>query len=325
MLDAIKGLRVSSHTSKGFGDHVLGFFNLTVEKAESVRNIDASTQTLSFAPLPLIQSKLLHKLTVSEMKVIDLLEQATNRFCGAATVLQRSKLCCNTFTLVVSRDPSNSDPVVDLVSISFQVLKDLRDSVVALQRAIRTEYDWGLLPLPLDTISRCSTISRGLLRNFAPSFTPESTILGWFSDSSFSSQLHICSLVTQLLGLGLAIYTQAHVGPYSPFFLEHPLTDLTLTGAMNSGFHIRACLRELTCLRGRVGSPVLAFVLLNTRPIHTGQTSSRVSDLLDLRGIGIDIADTWGPGLLISRPKSAYRYQVCVIEIGGGMIKRVES
>ena len=313
MHDAIRGLQVSSHTSKAPGDHVLGLSSSTVEKAKSVTNIDAPTQTLSAAPLLLMQSKLEHVLTRSEMDIIDLLEQATTRLCSAARVLQKSQLCCDSFTLVISRDPSISDHVVDLVSISFQILKDLRDSVVALQEAIRTEYNWGLLPLPLDAIHRCSIISRELLRIFAPASTPECTLPGWFSDSSFSSQLHICSLVTQVLSLGLAFYTQAHVGPCSPFFLEYPLTDFILTGTMDRGIHIRACLRELTCLRGMVGEPVFVFASLNARPLDTWQKSSQLSHPLDLRGSGIDIADTWGPGLLISTPKVAYGYGVHVI------------
>lgn len=124
--------------------------------------------------------------------------------------------------------------------------------------------------LPLDVISRCSTISRELLRTFAPSSTPE--LLEWFSNSRLNSQLHVCSLVTQSLSLGLAFYTQAHAGPYSPFFLEDPLTDFTLTGSMDGCFHIKACLRELTCLRGMVDGPIFVFALLNPDLLMIGKS-----------------------------------------------------
>ena len=126
MHDADEVLRLSSRTSKSPRRQSLGLTSSTVEKSKSVRDLDPPTQ------MPSNQRDTL--VSLGTEKTIELLEQATTRLCSAARVLQGSKLCCNSFTVIVSRDPSNSDNVADLVSISFQKLENLRDSVLALRK-----------------------------------------------------------------------------------------------------------------------------------------------------------------------------------------------
>lgn len=326
--DATEGLQFPIRTSKSPSTYNRPFDSprSTTRENKSSSGTGPQTQSLSSAQARQIQSDQRYTLDegyplrVSEIKTIELLKQATTRLCSAARVLQRNQFCCNAFTVIVSRESSDLlGHGLDLVSILFTTLKALRDSVSAL--SIETT---GRLPMVLrDAVNKCSAISLKLLRIFAPQSKVESAHRDSFPLQGVESHLHICSLVTQFLGLGLVCYAQGHLGPYCPFFLQHPLSEIMLYGTTDDGLHIKACLRELTCLGKLVGGRVFTFGLLPALSRPPGVVLPAVA--LDLCGRGIDIADTWGPGLLISRPGTTYGQQVYAIEIGGGVIRSVES
>lgn len=195
------------------------------------------------------------------MKTIESLKQATNRLCSAAKILQRESFCCNTFTLLVSREPSKLRGYVpDLVSISFQTLKELREFVSAL----RIEPTGGPPVFQWEDLLKCSAIGLKILRTFTPMSTLEPVHRDSLPDFRISSHLHIFSLVTQFLGLGMVFYAQDHLGPYSPLFLENPLTKMTPSGSARTrdrGCYIEIYLRNLTYLAGMVGDRVFVLVL----------------------------------------------------------------
>ncbi|CAF9939927.1 MAG: hypothetical protein ALECFALPRED_008377 [Alectoria fallacina] len=315
-----EGSENSLHTVSGMSGFGTSFDNprSIIREGKSTGSIAPPTQSLSSAQTLQMEPKSRYSLTDSEMKIVDFLKEATTRICSAAKVLQNKSFCCNAFTIIILRESSNvRDHIVDLVSISFETLKDLRDSM----SAIRIESTGGLPSIQGEGLTRCSTIGLKLLGIFSRAVSSlQSPHGGPFPDSSVISHLHICSLVTQFLGLGLAFYTQAHLGPYSPFFLENPLTDMTLAGTMHSSMIIKACLRKLTCLGEMVRGPVFVFELLYHGPISSVSRSNDTT--FDLCGRGVDIAETWGPGLLISNPGTTYGHRVYAIEIGGGVIRR---
>ena len=282
----------------------------------------------------------------SQGEVVRFLQQATTRFCNAATIIQKSKSCCNSFTLIVSRKPTAQlSAVVDMVSISFRSLKALRDSLLAL----------GIQPLEhgefvrLKDIQKCSAIGERLLGIFGYAIISNESDRGLIQFSPLDCHLQVLSLATQLLGLGLVFYTQGHLGPLSPFFLARPLTEMLLLGIGNDSLYLKASLRDLACLGEMLGGPVFAFELISANKLSPDvvqlDTTKAVSlekfevkpdssvlpdspPLLDptyeLLSRIVDIVDSWGPALLISEPGASYGKQIYAIEIGGGIIKAAD-
>jgi hypothetical protein len=121
--------------------------------------------------------------------------------------------------------------------------------------------------------------------------------------------LQLCALAVQFLCLGFLSYTQAHIGPVQPFFLDTPMQRLTLLGLERErhNSHLVVELVELTCLGRMTRGPVLIF--------YPGQDSAdgQISKTqpnpkipkCDIRGHVDDILDTWGPGNLVFQTKEA--------------------
>ena len=261
-------------------------------------------------------------LTEAQTKHIHLLHHAIARFCNAANFLQSKHYCCNAFTLIVSRETLDPQlPVVDMVRIMFQSLQDFSQSMFALWTKIVDKPS----KLRLEDLKTCSSIGQNILSVFTHSQDPSDFFNGPIHGQySVDYHLHVCSLAVQLLGLGIVLYTQGHKGPLSSPFLDHDLTEVELLGTGNDRVSIKASLRELTCLGEMVGGPVFVFHLVS------GSTASAVSRdtpdvAVDFRCRGVDLIDTWGPGLFISKAGAPYGSQLYAIEIGGGVIKPVRS
>ena len=280
----------------------------------------------------------LTRISTSQAQVIHLLKKATTRYCEAAAVIQNSKFCCNSFSVIVSRKPTEQlSAVVDMVSISFQSLEALKKSLGALTINSSEPYQC----VQRKDLQKCYAIGDRLLATFGYMIT---------RSGDTDCQLHVISLATQFLGLGLVFYTQGHLGPLSTFFLAEPLTEMLLLGMGNDSLYIKASLKDLACLGEMVGGPVFAFELMSTNKVSpdvfqlnptnaispqklkADPTSSILSKSQHLSGQacellarGVDIGDTWGPALFISEPGAAYGKRLYAIEIGGGVLKAVGS
>ena len=279
------------------------------------------------------------KLNRCQSKIIRSLEQATTRFCNAARVIQKSQSCCNSFTIVVSRKPTEQlSAVVDMLSISFRSLKAFKDSLSAL--TFHPSGQDGFVQQ--EKFQKCSAIGGRLLGIFGYAITS--------NEGLRDRDLQIISLAAQLLGFGLVSYAQGHLGPLSPFFLAEPLTEMRLLGIGSYSIYIKASLKDLACLGEMVGGRVLAFELMSTTKLspdvlhlnrtnavspesfEAGPTSYALSynpplprQTCELLARAVDIIDTWGPGLFISEPGAAYGKGLYAIEIGGGVLKIAES
>ena len=257
-------------------------------------------------------------LTEAQTNHIHFLHHAIARFCIAVDFLQSNRYCCNAFTLIVSRENLDSQlPVVNMVRIMFQSLQDFRQSMFTLwtQTADKSSK------IRPEDLKICSSIGQNILSVFTRSQDPSEFFDGQYS---VDCQLHVCSLAMQLLGLGIVLYTQGHKGPLSSPFLDYDLTEIELLGTGNDRISIKAGLRELTCLGEMVGGPVFVFRLVS---ISTASAASRDTPdvAVDFRCRGVDLIDTWGPGLFISKAGAPYGSQIYAIEIGGGVIKPVRS
>ena len=286
----------------------------------SLKDTNAIGSALSKSPTS--SSPGLFDLTEAQKKQIHLLHSATARFCIAANFLQRNNYSCNAFTLIVSRE--NFDPQlpgVDMVRITFQSLQDLCDSMFALWTQAADKPS----KIRLEDLETCSSIGQKILSVFTRSQDTSEIFSGPTIGHSFVDyHLHVCSLATQLLGLGLVFYTQGHKGPLSSPISVDDLTEIELLGAEDDRIYIKASLRELTCLGEMVGGPVFVFHLLSR---STTSAASRITPdvAVDFRCRGVDLIDTWGPGLLVSKAGAPYGSELHAIEIGGGVIKPVCS
>ena len=279
-----------------------------------------SKSPASPSPTSCTKTEGLSHLTESQKKQIHLLHRALARFCNAADFLQRNDYSCSTFTLIISRE--NLDPQlpgVDLVRITFQSLQDFCHSLFALW----TQAAYKPSKIRLEDLETCSSIGQKILGVFTHSQDTSEVFSGPTIGQSFVDyHLHVCSLATQFLGLGLVFYTQGHKGPLSSPFSVDDLTAIELLGAGDDGIYIKASLRELTCLGEMVGGPVFVFHLVS------GSTTSAACQMtldvaVDFRCRAVDLIDTWGPGLFISKAGAPYGSQLHAIEIGGGVIKPV--
>ena len=261
------------------------------------------------------------RLTEAQTKQIHLLHNAMTRFCIAANFLQCNKYCCNAFTLVVSRAELDSQiPGVDMVRIKFQSLEDFRQSVLVLWIQIADKFS----KINLADLKTCSSIGQKILSIFGHSQDTSEILSGRTQGLlSVDYHLHVCSLATQLLGLGLVSYTQGHKGPLSSPF-DHDLTEIELLGTGDDRMFIKASLRELTCLGEMVGGPIFVFHLVcSSRNFAISIISPDLA--VDFRCRGVDLIDTWGPGIFVSKAGAPYGSQLHAIEIGGGVIQPVRS
>ena len=264
----------------------------------------------------------LFHVTEAQTKQIHLLHHAMSRFCTAVGFLQSNQYCCNAFTLIVSREQLDPQlPVVDMVSVMFQLLQDFRQSMFALW----TQTAGSSSKIRLDDLKVCSSIAQNILSVFTYSQEDPSIIfVPSYGQGFVDCHLHVCSLATQFLGLGIVFYSQGHKGPLSSPFSDHDLTGIELLGTGKDGISIKATLRELTCLGDMVGGPVFVFHLVSGS-IASAATQSTSGVAVDFRCQAVDLIDTWGPGLFISKAGAPYGSQLHAIEIGGGVIKPVRS
>ena len=205
------------------------------------------------------------------------LNSATVRFCQAAAVLQQSKFCCNSFTIFIRRPRrTTSKPVIDLVSFSFRTLNEYSEALSAFLRESKSSnMD--------DHLGRCIDISEKLLSVFAVSDAVNRAQLAQsILPSTLNYKLHLCALAVQLLGFGIAAYSQAHIGPLGPDSLKCPIHELYLRGIIQRDLFLVARVQELTYLGEMVGGPVLLIELCS----KDSSSIENPTPVADFEGVG---------------------------------------
>jgi hypothetical protein len=216
----------------------------------------------------------------------------------AIGMLQSLKLMCSSFTVLAIPPPDEGKDVatmVHLVPISIDQFWSLRNCVHPINRAAP----------------------------YALNFTPKQAmhkVFGWGpavrSRVDAMDDLYALALAVQILTVGFLCYSQAHIGPLQPFFLDRPLHRIDLLGIERDEeqedlSRVKTSLVELSCLGGMTGGPVMAFHFSDT---DVGGSSRKY----DVCCKPVDILDTWGPGELVLRagnPKIPM-----AIRVGGGFI-----
>jgi hypothetical protein len=191
--------------------------------------------------------------SLSQQKLISQLHQAMQGFTIAALTLQQTGFCCNQFTILTaceeSLDPSGKITVVRMNTIPFNLSIRLANEIAMLERD-------GLSDPGLSgSVSASMDIMGRLFRTLSPPLTVE-------------HRLHLCSLVVQVLCLGLVLYSQGHTGKLHPIFLANPLIKVTLQGSSTNQPFIVAQRRELACMGEMIGDEVFVF-RMNLSSSHT--------------------------------------------------------
>ncbi|KAJ9623882.1 hypothetical protein H2203_005327 [Taxawa tesnikishii (nom. ined.)] len=125
--------------------------------------------------------------------------------------------------------------------------------------------------------------------------------------------------IEQVLALGILSYSNAHIGPLQPFYLERSLANITLAGTgYGSEKPITVDLANLACMGKMLGEPVMVFGW------GPGLKWGSV-DAYKLLASPEDLVDTWGPGRFVIDRHAPENEKLQAIEIGGGTILRTED
>ncbi|KAI4262154.1 MAG: hypothetical protein L6R42_002662 [Xanthoria sp. 1 TBL-2021] len=233
------------------------------------------------------------------MEILDRTAKVLNNFCAAVAVVQSNRLCCNSFTAFFQ-----SQDMLLLRRIELHHVKDLMSHI---NKAVANDSTEAAIRLGARS-------AKHILHELAETIP----------DTLPDINVHYCALAAQFLCVAFLSYTQAHVGPASPFFLDTPQLEMMLFGSQHMPLGsqhvpeylaIRAGLCELTCLAEMTNQPVLAFFSAakpgETRP---GSESTR----FDVQSNAEDILDTWGPGYFVYNKADPSR--IHGIALGGGFV-----
>ncbi|KAK6504766.1 hypothetical protein TWF481_006705 [Arthrobotrys musiformis] len=237
-----------------------------------------------------------------------------SNFCSAASLMQSSGLCCDTFTVLVHPIHRTYDKIeTPLVMIScielslvVELLADLKQFCIYTDTLGMDQEHGFTLPNTIlgFLVSIWDSVDHDLSRGFLLD-SPEEI-------------LNYLSLTIQFLSLGLLSYNQGHAGSLNPFFLDTPQQRVILTGTKPHGNESRCIslgLTNLTCIGDMIGGPALTF---RAHPSVTDAIDFVEEGKFDILATAEDLLDTWGPGDFLAQADSnisPYAIRVC-----GGII-----
>ncbi|KAL7916995.1 hypothetical protein ACQKWADRAFT_307907 [Trichoderma austrokoningii] len=236
-----------------------------------------------------------------ELEIFPRVANALRQFCAAIGLAQSAGLCCDSFTILrcSGTHPSNTSSLIEVCRVEFQLAVLMLDELEQLVSVKGTPNFKKTRALEVLDIFLDGTSSLP-------------------SPDTINGALHSYSLAVQILCLGFLSYSQAHVGPLRPFFLDTVITKVRLLGTQTSPVpygYVEASLKSLTCFGDMVEGPVLAFVM--AAPKSSLPSPMDLRSRFDLLTSAQDLVDTWGPGQFVvpggkKRPSA--------IRIGGGFV-----
>ena len=220
-----------------------------------------------------------------------------SNFCTAAAAVQSSRLCCDSFTVLVRIQNH-----LELRRIEFRHALTMASNIEVALKENNTEA----------AIQQCVQGAEHILRELRVPI----------AETTPNVDLHYCALAAQFLCSAFLSYIQAHVGPIDPFFLDKPQRKLILLGNQHvpGDSAINAELVELTCLADMTQQLVFAFSSRRTsQESYLDSGTSRYDVLTNAE----DCLDTWGPGYFIHNKLNPNK--IHAIALGGGFIYLVDS
>ncbi|KAK7527428.1 uncharacterized protein IWZ02DRAFT_124582 [Phyllosticta citriasiana] len=224
------------------------------------------------------------------------LHEVMHNLCCAASLLQEAHLCCDSFTVLVRK----GSPRVKMVRILFSYLMDLCETIEAVTNPEKKK-GWNVTDPELQ---RHYSEFCWLFFDPAPRFRRK---------IEPGAQLHVFCLIVQTLAVGLLSYSQAHITPLRPSFLDTDIQSIRLLGheKLGSSSDILAEPVRLSCISDMLQGRVLVFRFAemeaaNPRPLLTAFPE--------------DILSTWGPGCYLTVPGRETQGELYAMRIKGGTI-----
>jgi hypothetical protein len=176
----------------------------------------------------------------------------------AAGRLQNSHVCCNSYTVIIH----NNIPAFHVSNESDQI-STVRLHKIKMGRLLKLLNEAELVN---DSINRLE-LRRDDVKNLHEAALSILGVLGrhhfpLLEQLTYHETLHLVALATQFASLGLLSYSQAHLAPIQPFFMDTALEEVMLLGIgypQEKNFHISARTTSLTCLGDMLRSKVLVF------------------------------------------------------------------
>jgi hypothetical protein len=172
--------------------------------------------------------------------------------------LQRSKACCSAYSVIIhdempavtmSENPSHSGAVeMQLITVTSleSLLKELKK--VKLVAKIRQ--------LDKLEVSMLQNSSLAILTILGRTYFPPLARL------NYVETLHVVALAVQFASLAFLLYSQAHIAPIQPFYLDTALSKISLIGISDlrkPTLHITAKVARLNCVGDMLHAPVIVF------------------------------------------------------------------
>ncbi|KAJ6102932.1 hypothetical protein N7486_005359 [Penicillium sp. IBT 16267x] len=197
------------------------------------------------------------KKTPTDFRIIwSRIARALEGFYQAAALMQANNLCCDSFTILKSgspgHDPSSSS-LGEIISVSFKSVLEL---IEELQDFMNLDSEF---PNSERLLLSASTAILELIWPDIPK-VPGGSSVEWC--------LHLCALAAQFLCLGLLSYSQAHIGPLQPFFLDSFSRQIRIMGLDREHLYpfVVVELVSLSCLDNMTRGQVLLFYNSQTSP-----------------------------------------------------------
>jgi hypothetical protein len=183
----------------------------------------------------------------------------------AISYSQKSSVCCNSYTVIIHDDvpafsaitkPSGSG-TVRLHQIRLQCL------VILLREAQSLQANTNARELGRSAVRSLQKAALEILEILGRHHFPSLEHL------TYHETLHLVALGAQFASLAFLSYSQAHVAPIQPFYLDTELSKILLLGVgdpQKPSFHIAASTTSLTCMGDMLRSNVLVFSI---EPVRT--------------------------------------------------------
>ncbi|KAF2821322.1 hypothetical protein CC86DRAFT_458999 [Ophiobolus disseminans] len=198
--------------------------------------------------------------------------QALQSLLGAIPYLQGMNACCNAYSMIIhdespaftGSEDSRQPGAVELHKIRIRSLLAVMEEaqkvqVITTTQKLERSDVFNLQQAALDVLAV-------LGRHHFPSL----------ERLTYEETLHLVALSVQFASLAFLSYSQAHIAPIQPVYLDTALNKVFLMGIgdpQNPPFHIVAQVARLTCLGDMLRAPVIVFNLEPVRSFRSGQPS----------------------------------------------------
>lgn len=226
---------------------------------------------------------------------------ALSKAYAAIGCLQKSGLCCDSFTILRQVQLQGTEFFIELCPVELSLI----------QRLYSALQNWVGDSKTLSHLQHVAMLANRILSIFQ---------IDRRSKGATYVILDNCALAAQALTLGILSYTQAHTGKIHPEFLVDPLSEIHLLGNMglSDSAPLVVKLLDFTCMKGMVQDKVLVFCPGENNPVPLD------SGPFDLLASPEDLADTWTPTRFVTAVSNGSQ-KLYAIEVGGGTISCAED